>query len=57
MKHLNFKCQIDGCLKPISKQDENYEKIKEIREDNIDAANRQLKSRKKADCRYTDSNI
>jgi hypothetical protein len=56
MKHLNFKCQIDGCLKPISKQDENYEKIKEIREDNIDAANRQLKSRKKLIAGDTDSN-
>ena len=31
----------------LSKEDENYEKIKEIKEDNIEAANRQLKSRKK----------
>jgi hypothetical protein len=34
-------------LNRLSKEDENYEKIKEIKEDNIEAANRQLKSRKK----------
>jgi hypothetical protein len=34
-------------LNRLSKEDENYEKIKEIKEDNIEAAKKQLKSRKK----------
>ena len=33
-----------------SQEDENYEKIKEIKEDNIETAKRQPKSRKKDDC-------
>ncbi|HJT49059.1 MAG TPA: hypothetical protein VJ729_12830 [Nitrososphaeraceae archaeon] len=34
-------------MNQVSEQDESYEKIDEIREDNIDAANRQLRFRKK----------
>jgi hypothetical protein len=36
-------------LNRLSEEDENYENIKEIKEDNIEAANRQLRS-KKDDC-------
>jgi hypothetical protein len=34
-------------LNELSEQDENYEKIDEIRKDNIEAANKQLRFRKK----------
>jgi hypothetical protein len=42
---------MDGCLNQVSKQGEDYENIDEMREDNIEAANKQLKFRKKNDCR------
>ena len=45
-----YNCQIDRCLNRLSKEDENYENIKEIKEDNIETAKRQPKSRKKDDC-------
>jgi hypothetical protein len=38
---------MDGCLNQVSEQGGDYEKIDEIREDNIEAANKQLKFRKK----------
>jgi hypothetical protein len=56
LKHLIFQISIDGCLNQISNEDENHEKIEEIREDKIEAENRQLKSRKKLIAGETDSN-
>jgi hypothetical protein len=45
-----------GCLNQVSEEDGNYEKIDEIREDNIEAANKQLKFRKKMIADNADSN-
>jgi hypothetical protein len=45
-----------SCLKQISNEGENYEKMEEVREDNIEAENKQLKFRKKLIVGNTDSN-
>jgi hypothetical protein len=56
IKIETFNMSIDGYLNQMSNEDENYDKIEEIRKDNIEAENRQLKSRKKLIAGETDSN-